>query len=239
MFYQRTEVCPQTLSGKVYVRPLSYLTGILVSICLALAGFQAFAQDVKGPNVSKVVYNGDAQVFDSGGAFMRSGPGQWVETDFSQTVVRFQFSEQARDEWSVYLRDESRGVSIQLDLWRKVVGYKDDTGQAFDLYEISYAAAEVKAADVLMISYLKDGQGGGHFIYEGSKQWSETDSSSLIKRFQFSEQARDEWSIYLRDDSRGVSIQLDLWRKVVGYKDDTGQAFDLYKIQEAFSELPR
>ena len=43
------------------------------------------------------------------------------------------------DEWSVYLRDESRGVNIQLDLYRMKVVYSDDAGNAFDLYDITYA----------------------------------------------------------------------------------------------------
>ena len=41
-----------------------------------------------------------------------------------------------RDEWSVYLRDNSRGVDIQLDMYQNSVIYSDDTGRKFKLYDI-------------------------------------------------------------------------------------------------------
>jgi len=51
----------------------------------------------------------------------------------------FYFIKVGSDEWSIYLRDESRGVNIQLDMYRKKVVYSDDNGNAFDLYDIIYA----------------------------------------------------------------------------------------------------
>ena len=60
------------------------------------------------------------------------------------------------------------------------------------------------------------------------------DSDMNPARFVFEEVAQDEWSIYLRDDSRGVNIQLDLHRNKVVYSDDNGNAFDLYDILSAY-----
>ncbi|MEM1121173.1 MAG: hypothetical protein AAGJ18_12045 [Bacteroidota bacterium] len=51
----------------------------------------------------------------------------------------FYFIKVGSDEWSVYLRDDSRGINIQLDMNRKKVVYSDDAGNAFDLYDITYA----------------------------------------------------------------------------------------------------
>jgi len=51
----------------------------------------------------------------------------------------FYFIKVGSDEWSVYLRDESRGINIQLDMHRKKVVYSDDQGNGFDLADIIYA----------------------------------------------------------------------------------------------------
>jgi len=55
------------------------------------------------------------------------------------TANDFYFIKVASDEWSIYLRDESRGINIQLDMHRNKVVYSDDNGNAFDLYDITYA----------------------------------------------------------------------------------------------------
>ncbi len=57
-----------------------------------------------------------------------------LDSDFNPAIYTFQ--EVAQDDWSIYLRDDSRGVNIQLDLHRWKVVYSDDQGNAFDLYDI-------------------------------------------------------------------------------------------------------
>ena len=79
----------------------------------------------------------------------------------------------------------------------------------------------------------------GSFVKREGTTWNEygillphfpLDSEFNPARYIFQEVAQDEWSIYLRDDSRGVNIQLDLHRHKVVYSDDAGNAFDLYDI---------
>lgn len=74
----------------------------------------------------------------------------------------------------------------------------------------------------------------GMFVQTGGKRWQERGNDG--GSFSFVEQGRDAWSVYLRDNSRGVNIQLDLHRKVIVYSDDKGQRFDLYQISKSGSK---
>ena len=89
------------------------------------------AVQVKGDNVGRVGYaeNGN-------GSFEQTGPGRWHETNRDG---QHDFREAGRDEWSVYLRDDARGMGVQLDLFRKMVSYQPDGGQKTDLYAITSA----------------------------------------------------------------------------------------------------
>ncbi len=69
------------------------------------------------------------------GSFMALGNGNWKEAN-DRGETTFKFKETGRDDWSVYLLDKSRNVTIQLDLHRKMVVYTDST-QRFDLYPIA------------------------------------------------------------------------------------------------------
>ena len=59
-------------------------------------------------------------VFHSGGSFRNLGGGRWQELDGAGRPT-FSFTETGRDEWSVYLIDQSRGMELQLDLFRRQV----------------------------------------------------------------------------------------------------------------------
>jgi len=85
---------------------------------------------INGYNTTKVKYDG--------GEFSQSGNNLWIETSFTYNNENY-FQEIGRDEWSVYLYDESRGVSIQLDLYTREINYSDKEGSAFTLYEITDA----------------------------------------------------------------------------------------------------
>ncbi len=74
----------------------------------------------------------------SGGSFVSVGGGQWQETDVYGTIG-FHFQEFGRDEWSVYLHDASRNVTLQLDLHRRMVLYGQGNGPKSDLYRITDA----------------------------------------------------------------------------------------------------
>lgn len=82
------------------------------------------------------------QVTIKGGTayYKLTSPGAWIETGPSGNDTRFSFQETGRDDWSVYLIDRSRNVTLQLDLYRRWVVYQHDKpGERRDLYEITAA----------------------------------------------------------------------------------------------------
>ncbi|WP_424983863.1 MliC family protein [Maritalea sp. S77] len=79
-----------------------------------------------------------SQVNHALGSFANAGNGQWHEIDM-QGQVTFQFQEEYRDEWSVYLFDASRNVSIQIDLYRGQISYAVGSDPKTDLYSITDA----------------------------------------------------------------------------------------------------
>lgn len=83
-----------------------------------------------GRNLSAVMVDAGPNV-----EYIRQGGGQWIETD-SQGRTKFRFRERARDEWSVYLVDDSRGIELQLDIHRRKVTYSERGGPRRDLYNI-------------------------------------------------------------------------------------------------------
>lgn len=90
---------------------------------------------VNGYSVSEVVFSGGGAPL---GGYRSVGGGQWVELGAAGNVT-FHFVETARDDWSVYLLDQSRAVEIQLDLHTKMVMY-NQVGQARQpLYHITDA----------------------------------------------------------------------------------------------------
>jgi hypothetical protein len=72
--------------------------------------------------------------------FSMTGEGQWVEQ--GNNGKTFGYTEDKRDEWSVYLTDASRGVQIQLDLYQKKVFYADRNSPKRPLYPIVSASAQ-------------------------------------------------------------------------------------------------
>ena len=55
-----------------------------------------------------------------GRSFTQEG-NEWVERDGATGQVTFRFREASRDVWSVYARDDSRNMKMQLDLYRRVI----------------------------------------------------------------------------------------------------------------------
>ncbi len=84
-----------------------------------------------GRNVIKVRY--------PGGVFTKLRGRNWVEQNRDG---RHHFRERARDDWSVYLYDASRDVSIQLDLHRREIFYSQGGSQRQVLYRITDAVAK-------------------------------------------------------------------------------------------------
>lgn len=128
-------------------------------------------------------------VLHSGGSFNNVGSGQWQETD-AQGRVSFHFREVSRDEWSVYLFDASRNVSLQLDLHRGQVLYGVGAEPKRALYSITGSFAQAGAPQTgsgqpqpaneitvrytcaeglpLTVTYVNSGNGHAIFSIDGS-----------------------------------------------------------------------
>jgi hypothetical protein len=187
------------------------------------------AQSPNGRNVNLVIF-GTGGV--ESGSFRLSAPGgEWLETAADHREIRFRFREVERDEWSVYLRDAARGVDIQLDLYTKKVMYSDAAHPTRrELASILEANAKMNGWLVSRVMFA--GNPGGSFSQTGG-QWIERANGSPKPRFRFRETGRDDWSVYLRDDSRGVDIQIDLHTGNIYYSDPATPRRVQYQIQKS------
>ena len=189
-------------------------------------------QGVNGYNVWEVRFNG--------GLFRETGRGHWTEYG-ADGRVKYTFSETGRDDWSVYLNDSSRNVQLQIDIHRKWIRLGDRGGPKRDFYPITSAyrnegrmrpapptrSVETDGRNVQQVFFS-----GGSFRKTGPGRWTEYNAQGRAM-FNFTETGRDKWSVYLNDRSRHVRLQLDLYRKWVGYADNGGAMSALYQIQSA------
>ncbi len=91
----------------------------------------------KGTNAKRVGFgNGTSKIGD----FVNTGGTGWQEIQFNGK--KFNFVEQNRDEWSVYLKDNSRNIYIQLDLYTKKVKYNAAGDPPVNLYN-NYNVSDV------------------------------------------------------------------------------------------------
>jgi hypothetical protein len=145
---------------------------------------------------------------------------RWVEVGGGAT---YEFVEERRDEWSVYLLDGERDVTLRLDLQEMQVFYAEGHSPMRPLYGIMAASADVTARNVALVLVR-----GGEFRMSGSKSWEDTGSGG--ESFSFVEAKRDDGSVYLIDRSRGVKMQLDLRRGQIYYADGDSKQRPLYPI---------
>ena len=182
---------------------------------------------VKGENVTLVDYGRNGNKL---GYFIQTGKNTWKEVGEVKGAGTFEFKELNRDEWSVYLKDESRNVSIQLDLHTKKVMYKDGRNpQERALYEILKSSDKINAWLVQEV-YFENNQGAkGKFMQKDGKGWVEVDESGKTT-FSFFEKQRDDWSVYLYDKSRNAQVQLDLHTRLVMFAAAEQKRYPIYKI---------
>lgn len=200
---------------------------IAIAILLASA-VTAGAETPNGRNAKMVIFDANG----AGGAFLLTAtPGQWVETGDDHGKVNFNFRETGRDDWSIYLRDASRNVDLQLDLHTKKVMFKDKSNPAYrQIATITGADARVHGWMVKSVEFA--GQPGGSFTRSG-KEWLERATGNATVRFRFAETGRDDWSVYLRDASRGVDLQLDLHTGNIYWSDAKTPRTVLYRIAKS------
>lgn len=134
---------------------------------------------------------------------------QWTERTRSGAI--FLFTETGRDDTSVHLRDDSRGVRLQIDLVRALVLYADEGAPALrPLYPITRSSAEVNGFNLVSADVA-----GGRYTMTGPDAWIERGNDGV--QFTFAEERRDRQSVHLVDASRGMRLRIDLRRNLVLY----------------------
>lgn len=195
----------------------------LAALGLAAPAAQAIPAPRPDAQPSPVTGRTVTEVTTPEGKFVLTAGTGWEER--GRDGGRFQFAEQNRDDWSVYLFDATRGVRIQLDLHTRTVSYADAGAPAMrPLYRISGASAVVNGRNMSR-AWTAESQ----FVMTGAGRWEERGANGAA--FQFAETNRDDWSVYLHDASRGVSLALDAHTRRVMYSDSGApQPRPLYDI---------
>ncbi len=184
---------------------------ILALAAVGLAAPAALASPVPQAQAAAVTGLNVTEVKTPEGKFVLMPGAGWEER--GRDGGRFQFAEQNRDDWSVYLFDASRGVRIQLDLHTRTVSYADAGAPGMrPLYRISDASAVVNGRNM-----TRAWTATGQFVMTGPGRWEERGANGAA--FQFAETNRDDWSVHLHDASRGVSLALDAHTRRVMYSD--------------------
>lgn len=191
--------------------------------------FQA-GSATNGRNVTLVEYGRDDA---KTGRFYQLDDTTWVEENPGN---RFTFQELGRDDWSVYLLDATRGAYIQIDLYLDQVFLSGDNFQSKqDIYTILEPYSRMTAWLVTDVHFtgLAGQNAAGLFRNVGGRNWLEEGTAPNPTRFAFTEVARDDWSVYLEDRSRNVSIQLDLFTREVKYAPIGAPRQPIYAIRDA------
>jgi len=170
------------------------------------------------------------------GSFLQTGPKTWKEMDENGKTL-FQFVESSRDDWSVYLNDPSRRISIKIDIFRKKISWSRPRTPWHDLYDVLSARSVVGWTAGTVV--FPDSRGKKcAFVQTRPKKWEERNSDPKAVPFNFNETGRKDWSVHLKDPSRNVSIELDLWRNKVRYSDPQAPWRDQYDILSAARPYP-
>lgn len=204
--------------------PVHFILALVLSFMLSVA-VQA---NTNGRNVNVLEFGDNSGKL---GIFRQISKNQWIEQN-KQGEQTFSFNQTQRDDWSVYLLDSSRNVRLQLDLHRKVVSYSDPQTPLRDQYKILSSSSKLSGWLVSGVVFKDDGAKFGEYNQQAGKAWQELSLPSRKVVFNFQEQARDDWSVYLYDASRDVHIQLDLHTRKVMYSEGNGARRPLYTINK-------
>lgn len=194
-------------------------------------GILSSASQPTGWLANHVEYGSDPKTIE--GSFRQVGTTDWSE-DKTDGKTAFRFSETGRDDSSVYLLDSSRNVRIQLDLSRSIVLCQSGNEKQQELYKVISASAKVNGWLVNEVDYVAGGTAiAGSLRQTDSHTWIEENSIDGKSSFQFTETGRDDWSVYLKDSSRNVSLQLNLFEGAIFYSDAKNPRRQLYTIGRA------
>ena len=213
-------------------------------------------------NVPKAKSNGydtTFVTFDTG-TLEQSSSINWIEYAVDGITPRFTWQVENRDEWSIYLTDKSRGMYLQIDMYRMWVQLSWKGQPKYDFKKI--ISAQSKNPNISQRSTIKLGDVGeavksnvpkaksngydttfvkfdtGTLEQSSSINWIEYAVDGITPRFAWQVENRDEWSIYLTDKSRGMYMQIDMYRMWVQLSWKGQPKYDFKKIISAQSKNP-
>jgi hypothetical protein len=191
----------------------------------------AVGQSVNGRNATFVSYGSiDKEL----GFFIQGHGFTWREVGDNWNR-RTDFNETGRDDWSIYLHDSSRNVSIQLDLYLKRIFRIDELGKRQELNGVRETSSKVNGLLVSRVGY-SDGSGRviGELDSQTRGQWVDRSLLNGKVKHRFREVNRDEWSVYLQEKSKNVAIQIDLYTRMVTSSQISGSdRHQIYRVEEA------
>jgi hypothetical protein len=158
------------------------------------------------------------------GTFERTHGGVWLEFGNGNNEPRYTWRETHRDEWSVYLRDDSREMNMQIDMHRDWIGLEWDGHPMQDQYPIVEADARINGRLVTRVDF-----DGGAFRMTRPGRWQEFNAAGQATNV-FRETGRDAWSVYLRDQSRSMDMQIDMHRNWIRLAWPGHDMADQYRI---------
>lgn len=144
-----------------------------------------------------------------GGTFERTWSGDWLEFGDGSNEPRFRWRVTGRDDWSIYFRDDSREMSMQIDMHRDWIRLEWPGHPMADQYRITEADERVNGRLVTEV-----GHNGGSFRMVSPGQWREYNAQGQAT-YAFRETHRDQWSVYLIDETRDMRMQIDVHRNWV------------------------
>ena len=181
---------------------------------------------VNGFDVSHIVAgNGSVEERE----FHQTSPLTWIELVPPNDVVA-EYLEVDRDEGSVTLEDSEQDVVLTIDLATARV--QSSASPDDPLYEVLNATAV--NGWLIAQATVSNGDSSGAFFQDGPTTWYERDADGL-RRFEFTETGRDDWSVYLYDASRDIQIQIDSYTQQVKYKDSDTDWVEIYEVVSARS----
>ncbi len=207
----------QLHENKIYSDPLGKKTE-LYTISQSEPG--RFTHLANGYNVNTVTYTGVHT-----GKFSRIAGGNWTEENEKGV---YKWTEEKREQWKVVLTDSSKKTTISIGLANNKI--ENEVSKA-PLYEITKSAAgrvkpAAKGDNLKEVEYT--GTANGRFLYEGNMKWLELNTES---QHHFVEVKYDEWSVYLTDKTRNVTVEINLRNKKI-YSDPFGNKTEAYTISK-------
>ncbi|MHA6287299.1 hypothetical protein [Maricaulis sp. CAU 1757] len=202
---------------------ISFIRLLVIALAAlgVVAGSTGALAQVTGENATFIRFDG--------GSFERiNQPRTWQEFGQGNPAPRFTWIETHRDDWSVYLRDDSRNMQMQIDLHTGWVRLAWPGQPMSDHYRITESDARVNGRMAVEVHH-----DGGVFTMDGNTDWVEINSQGQ-RTYRFRETHRDQWSVYLRDDSRDMDMQIDLHRNWIRLGWPGHDMADQYRITRAY-----